>query len=88
MAGFLQLSLKVLNKACRPSGFNAGVNLGRSAGAGVIHHYHFHVIPRWPGDSNFMPLIAQTRVFNENLEDVYEELWPLFRREAVARKRR
>jgi ATP adenylyltransferase len=90
IAALLQLSLRVLKRSFRPSGFNAGLNLGQSAGAGVIHHFHVHVIPRWPGDSNFMPLIGQTRVFNEDLEDIYDELLPLFRREGrpETRKRR
>ncbi|MEW5902036.1 MAG: HIT domain-containing protein [Acidobacteriota bacterium] len=85
----LQLSLRVLKKHCRPSGFNAGLNLGQSAGAGVVHHYHVHVIPRWPGDSNFMPLVGKTRIFNEDLEGIYDDLLPLFRQQVrPARKRR
>jgi len=78
---FLQLSLKILKKAYHPHGFNVGMNLGQSAGAGVVHHYHLHVIPRWHGDSNFMPLVSQTRVLTEDLEGTYDRLLPLFQRE-------
>ena len=81
MASLLQLSLKILKKNSRPHGFNAGMNLGQSAGAGVVHHYHLHVIPRWHGDSNFMPLVSQTRVLIEDLDSTYDRLLPLFRKE-------
>jgi len=83
LAELLKLSLRVLKKNYRPQGFNAGLNLGRSAGAGVVHHYHLHVIPRWQGDSNFMPLVSQTRVVIEDLDSVYERLSPLFQRAKV-----
>jgi ATP adenylyltransferase len=85
LADLLKLSLRVLQRAYRPQGFNAGMNLGRSAGAGVVGHYHLHVIPRWPGDSNFMPLISDTRVVIEDLEKTYARLAPLFEKEAAAR---
>jgi ATP adenylyltransferase len=82
LTDLLKLSLRVLGRAYRPQGFNAGMNFGRSAGAGVVDHYHLHVIPRWPGDSNFMPLVSQTRVVIEDLEMTYSKLAPLFAREA------
>jgi ATP adenylyltransferase len=88
LAELLKLSLKVLKKNYRPQGFNAGLNLGRSAGAGVVHHYHLHVIPRWQGDSNFMPLISQTRVLIEDLDSAYERLCPLFKKARVNPGRR
>jgi len=88
MASLLQLSLKILKKSVRPHGFNAGMNLGQSAGAGVVHHYHLHVIPRWHGDSNFMPLVSQTRVLIEDLDSTYDRLLPLFRREGQRPGRR
>jgi ATP adenylyltransferase len=80
LTGLLQLSLKILKKAYHPQGFNAGMNLGRSAGAGIVHHYHVHLIPRWQGDSNFMPLVSQTRILTEDLESTYDRLLPLFQR--------
>jgi ATP adenylyltransferase len=83
LADLLKLSLSVLKRAYRPQGFNAGLNLGRSAGAGVVDHYHLHVIPRWPGDSNFMPLVSRTRVVIEDLRLTYTRLAPLFAKEAA-----
>jgi ATP adenylyltransferase len=82
MAGLLQMSLRILKKSYHPRGFNAGMNIGQSAGAGVVHHYHLHVIPRWHGDSNFMPLVSLTRVLIEDLDSTYDRLLPLFQSEA------
>lgn len=81
MADLLKLSLKVLKKNYHPHGFNAGMNLGQSAGAGIADHFHLHVIPRWVGDSNFMPLICKTRVHIEDLSTTYERLFSLFQKE-------
>ncbi|HYA48439.1 MAG TPA: HIT domain-containing protein [Burkholderiales bacterium] len=74
----LRLSLRVLGAAYTPQGFNTGMNLGKSAGAGVAGHFHLHVIPRWTGDSNFMPLVGGTRIFIEDLDQTYKRLRPLF----------
>jgi ATP adenylyltransferase len=80
MADLLKLSLKVLkNKYC-PQGFNTGMNLGKCAGAGVADHYHLHVIPRWTGDSHFMPIVGETKVMIEDLETTYDQLFPLFQK--------
>jgi ATP adenylyltransferase len=68
-----------LRKALNPSGLNLGANLGRSAGAGIADHMHWHVVPRWDGDTNFMPVLASTRVLSQDLESSYETLAPLFR---------
>lgn len=81
LADLLQMALRVLRASDKPHGFNAGMNLGPSAGAGIAGHYHLHVVPRWTGDSNFMPLIGGTRVFIEDLDATYERLRPLFDRE-------
>ncbi len=69
-----QLSIKVLRDVMSPHGFNIGYNLGRVAGAGIVDHIHLHIVPRWNGDTNFMPIIADTKVINEKLEATYDKL--------------
>ncbi len=87
LADLLQVALRVLRARYAPHGFNAGMNLGHSAGAGVAGHYHLHVIPRWTGDANFMPIVGGTRVFIEDLDATYQGLRPLFDKERARRKR-
>jgi ATP adenylyltransferase len=72
-------SVAILRHALGPHGFNLGANLGRVAGAGIADHMHWHVVPRWNGDTNFMPVLAQTRVASEHLDASYALLEPLFR---------
>jgi ATP adenylyltransferase len=67
-----------LRQAARPEGYNIGMNLGKSAGAGIEDHLHIHVVPRWSGDTSFMPVIAGVRVMSEALMDTYDTLFPLF----------
>ncbi|WP_461862810.1 HIT family protein [Thermococcus sp.] len=69
-----QLVIKALKRAMNPDGFNLGVNLGRVAGAGIDDHVHLHVVPRWNGDTNFMPVVDDTKVIPESLEEAYDEL--------------
>jgi ATP adenylyltransferase len=72
-------ALGALAEAMRPQGFNLGWNLGRIAGAGVVDHVHLHVVPRWAGDTNFMPVLADVKVLPETLEDTRTKLahmWP------------
>lgn len=67
-------SLHLLRLAMQPHGFNVGVNIGRVAGAGIESHIHVHVVPRWEGDTNFMPVLAETRVVPEMLDTTYTNL--------------
>jgi ATP adenylyltransferase len=67
-----------LRETYHPHGFNLGMNLGQSAGAGVADHIHLHVMPRWTGDANFMSTIGETRVIPEDLKTTYEKLRPCF----------
>jgi len=71
----------VLREAVRPDGFNLGINLGTAAGAGIADHVHMHIVPRWNGDTNFMPVLADVKVIPEALEATYAKLKPLFDRQ-------
>jgi ATP adenylyltransferase len=75
----VQESVRALNAGYQPDGFNMGINQGRVAGAGVLGHVHAHVVPRWNGDTNFMPVIADTKVLPESLETTYDRLTALLR---------
>ena len=79
----LRMSVDVLRDELRPGGFNLGMNLGRCAGAGVEDHLHWHVVPRWEGDTNFMPLVGEVRVIPQHLLDSYDRLSPLFKNALV-----
>lgn len=70
--------LSALKEAFDPHGFNIGANLGEAAGAGLPGHFHMHVVPRWTGDTNFMPVLANSKVLPEGLEETYRRLKPLF----------
>lgn len=74
----LKKSIGVLQRALQPGGINAGLNMGAVAGAGIAAHLHFHIVPRWPGDHNFMPVIADTMVMPQCLDQSYEMLQPFF----------
>jgi ATP adenylyltransferase len=71
-------ALRSLREVLNPDGFNLGVNLGRVAGAGIPDHVHMHIVPRWSGDTNFMPVLAETKVVNEHLDRTWEKLREAF----------
>lgn len=70
----ISLSVRALQQAINPDGFNIGMNLGRVAGAGIADHLHYHVVPRWNGDTNFMPVIGNTKVISQGLHECYFNL--------------
>lgn len=75
----LKECVRVLREASDPQGFNLGLNLGRVAGAGIPDHLHWHVVPRWGGDTNFMPVVGETRVLPQLLAETFERLKPRFK---------
>lgn len=79
----VKLGVRALRQALCPHGFNIGINIGRVAGAGIADHLHFHIVPRWEGDTNYMAVVGDTKVIPEDLERTYEKLLPFFpKREA------
>jgi ATP adenylyltransferase len=70
----VRLGVKLLTKLSEPAGFNVGMNLGTIAGAGVADHIHSHIVPRWQGDTNFMPVIGETKVLPEALISTYKKM--------------
>ena len=69
-----QKTVEVIKREMSPDGFNLGINLGKVAGAGIEDHIHLHIVPRWNGDTNFMPVIADVRVIPEAVEETYKKL--------------
>ncbi|MBI3998117.1 MAG: HIT domain-containing protein [Armatimonadetes bacterium] len=72
--GLTSLAVQVLERAMEPQGFNIGFNLGRAAGAGVDDHLHLHIVPRWVGDTNFMPVLGDVKVLPQHLAETYDRL--------------
>lgn len=81
LCGQLQAeSVRILQTAMTAQGVNLGMNLGAVSGAGIPGHLHYHAVPRWAGDTNFMPIVGETRVLPDSLESVYDKLSPSFSR--------
>jgi ATP adenylyltransferase len=74
IARLIEACIEALGDAVHPHGFNIGLNLGRVAGAGLESHLHYHVVPRWEGDTNFMPVLGEVKVVPQALDDLYAEL--------------
>lgn len=70
----LNKSKKILDKVLKPDAYNIGVNLGKSAGAGIAMHLHIHIVPRWHGDTNFMPTLYNTKIISQSLKELYKRL--------------
>lgn len=70
-------TIEVLDQVAAPHGYNLGINIGRVAGAGVLGHIHLHLVPRWNGDTNFMPVLGETKVVSELVLDTYDRLQPV-----------
>lgn len=78
MFELIQRCIQALRQTMSPHGFNVGMNLGRVAGAGIVDHLHYHIVPRWNGDTNFMPVLGNTKVISESLEKSYQKLHQAF----------
>lgn len=70
----IKLAVKVLDEVLKPEGYNIGTNIGRAAGAGVDDHIHFHIVPRWNGDTNFMPVIGEVKIISQDLKTTKSNL--------------
>ncbi|MCM8825875.1 MAG: HIT domain-containing protein [Candidatus Omnitrophica bacterium] len=76
----VKISINILRKTIKPQGFNIGINLGKCAGAGLPGHLHIHIVPRWNGDTNFMPVIASTKIISQSIEQLSKSLKKEFKK--------
>jgi len=79
LLNMVERSLSALKEVMDPAGFNIGMNLGKVAGAGVEDHMHFHVVPRWSGDTNYMTVLGEVRIIPEHIQATYQKLLPFFK---------
>ena len=80
MTQLIHSSIKILRSVINPEGFNIGYNIGKAGGAGYDEHIHCHIVPRWIGDTNFMPVLGETKVHPEHLQATYNKLLPQFKK--------
>lgn len=85
-SSLLQTSQKALEELSRPHGYNIGMNLGKAGGAGIDDHLHWHIVPRWNGDTNFMPVIADVKMVSEDMEKQWVKLHDYFQRNLGAKE--
>ncbi len=78
ISSLIQTSVKIIRKTMNAEGFNIGMNLGKTAGAGIDEHIHYHIVPRWNGDTNFMPVAGNSKVISQGLYETWETLLPHF----------
>lgn len=78
LMGMVKKAIGSLKEIMNPEGFNVGLNLGRVSGAGMEEHMHFHIVPRWNGDTNFMTVLGDVRVIPEHIQQTYKKLFPYF----------
>lgn len=76
----LKEAINVIKKTLNPQAVNIGMNLGKEAGAGIFEHIHYHIVPRWNGDTNFMPIIAETKIISEHLNNTYDKILDGFKK--------
>ena len=74
----VSLTIEIIKKILKPQGFNIGINIGKTAGAGITGHIHIHIVPRWEGDTNFMPIISKTKVIPQSLREFYRQIKPFY----------
>lgn len=79
MIDLMDRSVRIMKEVMHPEGFNIGMNVGKAGGAGVESHLHLHVVPRWPGDTNFVTVLGEVRVIPEDVEQTRDSLLPLFK---------
>src|SRR5262249_30570540 len=87
LADELRFAADVVRREFRPEGMNLGMNVGDAAGAGIAEHLHWHVVPRWGGDTNFMPAVCSVKVLPEHLLATYDRLYPYFTRRRSSSRR-
>jgi ATP adenylyltransferase len=79
MIDLMDRSVRIMKEVMNPEGFNIGMNVGKAGGAGVESHLHLHIVPRWPGDTNFVTVLGEVRVIPENVEQTRDTLLPFFK---------
>ncbi len=81
MFGLVNSSIEIIKTVMHPDGFNLGMNLSRTAGAGIEDHIHIHIVPRWNGDTNFMSTVSDTKVISESINETYAKIKDVFKKE-------